>query len=238
MKPKIVKWIRGRIKEARAKGVVLGLSGGLDSSVVAALAKEAVGKKRLLALIMPCGSSPADLRDARVIAKRLGIKTKLVDLSKIYGDFLKILPAAGKLAVYNLKPRLRMITLYYFANKLNYLVCGTGNKSELMTGYFTKFGDGGVDMLPLGGLLKTQVKKLAEELKIPRRIIEKAPSAGLWQGQTDEGEMGISYCELDDILERMEKNEKQILSKNKIDKVKAVIKGSGHKRQGPRICYI
>jgi NAD+ synthase len=104
------------------------------------------------------------------------------------------------LATANLKPRLRMATLYYYANKLNYLVIGTGNRSELAMGYFTKYGDGGVDLLPLGNLLKTKVRELAKELKVPQEIIDRPPSAGLWHGQTDEGEMGISYAELDNIL--------------------------------------
>jgi NAD+ synthase len=131
-----------------------------------------------------------------------------------------------------------MSVLYYFANKLNYLVCGTGNKSEIMLGYFTKHGDGATDILPIGDLLKRQVRRLAGESGIPTRIITKPPTAGLWPGQTDEGEMGISYPELDDILERLEKKNKQILSKEKLNKVKAMIKKSEHKREGPRICYI
>ncbi len=216
----------------------MGLSGGLDSSVVAALAKEAMGRKRLLALILPCKSQAQDVRDARLIAKKLNIKTKTVNLSNINNKFISILPKARGLAAANLKPRLRMLVLYYFANKLNYLVCGTGNKSELMTGYFTKHGDGATDILPIGDLTKTQVRRLAKELGIPKRIITKPPTAGLWPGQTDEGEMGITYPELDDILARFERKSKQVLSRNKVDKVKGMIRRSEHKRQGPRICYI
>jgi NAD+ synthase len=238
MKAKIIAWIRNQVKQARARGIVLGLSGGVDSSVVAALAKEAVGKNRLLALILPCHSQKQDLADARSVAKKLGIKTQTVDLSKIYDNFLKILPKANNLARMNLKPRLRMAILYYFANKLNYLVCGTGNKSELMAGYFTKHGDGATDILPIGYLLKRQVKVLAKELGIPKYIITKAPTAGLWPGQTDEGEMGITYAELDNILERLVQKRKQALAKNKVKQVMEMIQRSEHKRQGPRICYI
>jgi len=216
----------------------MGLSGGVDSAVVASLAKEAVGGKRFLALILSCRSQYQDLEDARVVAKKLGIQTRSVDLSGIYDNLIKILPKAGNLAKSNLKPRLRMSVLYYFANKLNYLVCGTGNKSEIMLGYFTKHGDGATDILPIGDLLKRQVRRLAGELGIPTRIITKPPSAGLWPGQTDEGEMGITYPELDDILERLEKKNKQMLSKEKLNKVRAMIKKSEHKREGPRICYI
>jgi NAD+ synthase len=131
-----------------------------------------------------------------------------------------------------------MIVLYYFAKKLNYLVCGTSNKSELMAGYFTKYGDGGSDIVPLGDLYKTQVRKLATELKIPEKIITKPPTAGLWPGQTDEGEMGITYPELDDILNRLEKKKKQILPKAKVDRVKQMVESSSHKRQPPAICKI
>lgn len=216
----------------------MGLSGGVDSSVVAALSREAVGAKRVLGLFMPCHSCPDDLTDAKSVARKLKIGTKLIDLSSIYDNLLKILPAGNKLALSNLKPRLRMLLLYYFANNLNYLVCGTGNKSELMMGYFTKHGDGATDILPIADLYKKQVRALARELKIPENIIIKPPTAGLWQGQTDEGEMGITYNELDDILSRMDHKQKQSASRDKINKVKRMIKKSEHKRQGPKICYI
>ena len=216
----------------------MGLSGGVDSAVVASLAKETVGRKRLLALILPCHSQAQDLEDAKMVAKKLKIKTRILDLSKIYDNLIKILPKTGNLAKSNLKPRLRMLILYYFANKLNYLVSGTGNKSEIMVGYFTKHGDGATDILPIGDLLKKQVRQLARELGIPTRIINKTPTAGLWPGQTDEREMGITYPELDEILERLEKKNGQMLSKEKVNKVKAMINRSGHKRQGPKICYI
>lgn len=238
MKNKIINWIRKQVREAGARGIVMGLSGGVDSSVVAALAKEAVGKNRVLALILPCHSQAHDLEDAKLVAKKLGIKTQALDLSKTYDSLTKILPKAGRLAQINLKPRLRMLTLYYFANKLNYLVCGTGNKSELMVGYFTKHGDGATDILPIGDLLKKEVRTLAKELGVPKHIIAKPPTAGLWPGQTDEGEMGITYSELDDILERIENKRKQIASGDKVNKVRQMIKGSEHKRQGPKICYV
>jgi NAD+ synthase len=238
MKKKIILWIKKQLKDSRTKGIVLGLSGGIDSAVVSALAKEAVGKKRVLALILPCQSQKEDLKDARLVTKTLGIKIEQIELSKIYNDLIKLLPKANNLALANLKPRLRMTVLYYFANKLNYLVCGTGNKSEIMVGYFTKHGDGATDILPIGDLTKTQVRVLAKELGIPQRIVNKPPTAGLWPGQTDEGEMGITYPELDDILGRLENKKRQIAYRAKVNKVKAMIKRSLHKRQGPKICYI
>jgi len=162
MRKKIVNWLKTQVKQAKAKGIVLGLSGGLDSSVVLALAKEAVGKSRVLALILPCESHPGDLKDAQLVARKLGITTKTIDLSKIGRDLLQVLPEANRLAAANLKPRLRMLVLYYFANKLNYLVCGTGNKSEIMTGYFCY--DENTRALTKEGL------KTYEELK-PRDVV-------------------------------------------------------------------
>lgn len=237
LKNKLVHWLRAKLKQAKAKGIVMGLSGGIDSAVVAALAKKAAGKGKLLVLILPCQSSRRDLKDAKLVAEKIGIRTKTIDLSSIYLLLLKKLPLGNRLAMANLKPRLRMAVLYFFANKLNYLVCGTGNKSELMIGYFTKHGDGATDILPIGDLLKRQVRILAKELGLPPRIIKKSPSAGLWRGQTDEREIGFLYDELDDILERLEKRKKQILSVAKVNKVKEMIKHSGHKRQGPAIYY-
>ncbi|MFH2070727.1 MAG: NAD(+) synthase [Elusimicrobiota bacterium] len=201
---KISTWILGKVKEAGAKGTITGLSGGLDSAVVALLCKKAVGKNHLC-LILPCESSRKDVSDAEHIARKFKLKTKTVNLTPIYRHFLKILPPARKIARGNLKARLRMITLYYFANKLNYIVSGTGNKSEIIMGYFTKYGDGGVDILPIGNILKRDVRKLACLLNVPEKIILKKPSAGLWQGQTDEGEMGITYDKLDSTINRMGK---------------------------------
>lgn len=226
------------MQEAGANGIVLGLSGGIDSAVVCALAKEAVGKDNLLGLFMPCHSHPQDLNDAKAVARKLGIKTRIVDLSKVYDSFLGVLPKADNLALANLRPRLRMSTLYYCANKFNYLVCGTGNKSELMAGYFTKYGDGGVDILPIADLYKRDVRGLAKELGIPEYIIIKAPTAGLWPGQTDEAEMGITYNELDDILYRLEHKQRQVVGKEKVARVKRMIVRSRHKRCMPGICKV
>ncbi len=238
MRKKIVAWLKKQVSLSQTKGIVLGLSAGIDSCAAASLAKEAAGKLKVLALILPVHSRVQDAQDALAFAKRLGIRTKTINLTEVYDNLLKVLPAGNGLSKMNLKPRLRMLVLYYFANKLNYLVCGTSNKSEIMTGYFTKYGDGASDILPLGDLLKKQVRALGKELGLPQHIINKIPSAGLKPGQTDEGEMGISYAELDDILERLENKRTQILSKDKINKVKGMIKRSEHKRLKPRICSI
>ncbi len=229
LKEEIVQWIKEKVKEARAKGIVVGLSGGIDSSVVASLSREAI-KEKVLGVIMPCQSSADDEHYALMVAERLQIKTEKVVLDSVYKEILKIFPPGNQLSKANLKPRLRMIVSYYFANNLNYLVAGTGNKSEITVGYFTKYGDGGADILPLGGLLKSEVRKLAKELNIPREIIERPPTAGLWKGQTDEGELGISYEELDRIIQGIELNNTKSLPLEKVTRVKELIKASQHKR--------
>jgi NAD+ synthase len=233
MRKKIVLWIKRQVSQAKARGVVLGLSGGLDSCVTAALAQEALGTNNVLGLLMPCHSQKRDGDDAGLFARKFKINTRVVDISGVYDNLIKLLPAADRMTQANLRPRLRMIVLYYFARKNNYLVCGTSNKSEIMAGYFTKFGDGASDIIPIGDLLKTQVRKLAQELKIPQLIIDKAPTAGLWPGQTDEGEMGITYPDLDDILNRLEKGKKQVLPAAKIKRAKELIRSSEHKRCKP-----
>jgi len=237
MQKQVINWLKAQVKAAKAKGVVLGLSGGLDSCVCAVLAKKALGRKNVLALLMPCHSQRQDLLDAKLICRKFGITAKTVDLTKAYDSLIMVLPPADRMTQANIKPRLRMVVLYYFSRKLNYLVCGTSNKSEITAGYFTKFGDGASDILPLGGLLKTQVRCLATEIGIPQKILDKAPTAGLWPGQTDEGEMGITYPELDEIITRIEQKKRQRLSKAKVEKAKELIRSSEHKRR-PAACFI
>lgn len=237
---KIVDWLKAMVREAGARGLVFGISGGLDSSVVAVLCKKAFPDDSL-GIIIPCYSNPLDLEDAQRVAEEFQIETKFVDLSDLLSElYLKLenKPYSDKevsIPAANLKPRLRMVTLYYLANKHNYLVVGTGNRSEIMMGYFTKYGDGGVDILPLGGLTKSEVKKLAKFLGIPAGIISKPPSAGLWEGQTDEAEMGITYNELDQIIMSIDKGETPEMPLAKIKKVKKAIGASDHKRSIPKI---
>jgi len=202
---KLIHWIRDRVKEAGAKGVLVGLSGGIDSAVLAILCERALPAK-VLSLNLPCYSNSEDEAHARLLAEKFAIPLKVIIMDEMYDNFLKILPqdkkytAADRLAKSNLKVRLRMLTLYYHANLMGYMVVGSSNKSELAVGYFTKWGDGGVDVMPLGNLVKQQVIELAEYLEVPRVIIDKPPSAGLWDGQTDEKEMGLTYKELDRFL--------------------------------------
>ena len=199
---KLITWLKDKVSSAGARGVVVGLSGGLDSSVTAVLARKAFGDN-ILGLIMPCFSSDQDLRDAELVAKKFAINYKIKNLDSLLKEMMKILEQdkekarEDSLAVANIKPRLRMTVLYYYAARQNYLVLGTDNWSEFKVGYFTKYGDGGVDLAPLGRLVKTEVRKLAQHLDIPERIINRTPSAGLWEGQTDEKEMGITYEQLD-----------------------------------------
>ncbi len=230
-------WIAERVREAKAEGIVVGLSGGVDSSLTAVLAKKALGDK-VLGLLMPCHSNPTDLEHAKLVAAKFDIETEYVDLSPVFDSLMASLPPGTDIAVANLKPRLRMATLYYFANGRNYLVAGTGNKSEIKVGYFTKYGDGGADILPLGDLLKTQVRELARQVGIPEEIITKPPSAGLWAGQTDEGEMGITYEELDSIISALEKGDTSGCDEAALERVKAMMAASEHKRHPIPICKL
>jgi len=202
---RLTDWIRDRVVTAACRGTVLGLSGGVDSAVVAVLCKRALPESTL-AVMMPCHSISQDEEHARLVADKFSIPTRLVVLDSVYDTLSGLLPDENKtpeamhLAKSNLKARLRMITLYYIANQLQYLVVGSSNRSELAIGYFTKYGDGGVDIAPLGNLVKSQVRDMATFLGIPCEIIDKPPSAGLWPGQTDEAELGLSYEEIDRYL--------------------------------------
>lgn len=197
---RLVDWLREEVAGAGARGVVFGMSGGIDSCVVAVLCRRAF-PDGVLGVLIPCHSIPEDAEHARLVADRFGIPTETVNIDAVYDALVSALPGAAgpdcRAATSNLKPRLRMATLYFFANRLNYLVVGGSNRCELGVGYFTKYGDAGVDLLPLGGLVKSQVRDLARHLEVHREIIDKPPSAGLWAGQTDEQEMGLSYDHLD-----------------------------------------
>ena len=226
----LVTWLVQRVQQAVAEGAVFGMSGGIDSAVVSVLCKKAFGDKAL-GLIMPCYSDENDELDARLVADKFGIECRTVVLDNIYDEFMKAVePTDNIMAKANIKPRLRMTTLYYYAAINNYLVVGSENKSELTVGYFTKHGDSGADLLPIANLVKSQVRELAAYLGIPQKIIEKAPAAGLWSGQTDEQEMGLTYQELDQYILTG-----RINSPEKEAKIKAMHQKSEHKRQMPQI---
>jgi len=227
---KIISWIRDQVNSAGKKGVIFGLSGGIDSALVAVLCKKAFPKDTM-ALILPCDSDPIDIVDAMEIIRKYNINYKKIDITPVYEQLLSLMNKNGsRMANANIKPRLRMIVLYYYSNILDYLVVGTGNKSEIHIGYFTKYGDGGVDILPIGNLLKSEVKSIATCLEIPERIVSKQPSAGLWKDQTDENEMGFSYEALDYFLANNDLEDKAV--KRKIVKMNL---RSTHKRKRPPI---
>jgi len=197
-----VEFIKSKILEANAKGIVFGNSGGKDSALCGILASKAC--ENVLGVIMPCESSlnyTSDLEDARKLASQFGIKEMIVDLTKTKQELVaSIKEPLTKEASININPRLRMTTLYAIAQKNNYLVMGTGNRSEIYLGYFTKWGDGAYDFNPIADLTATEVFEYLRYLNAPSSIIEKKPSASLYEGQTDEGELGITYKELDDFL--------------------------------------
>jgi NAD+ synthase len=196
----LVKFIGDSVQGAGAKGAVVGVSGGVDSAVVLGLCKRALPESTL-ALILPCHSDPLDKELALRVIQKFDVPWREVVLDRAYDEMMKALgESPSRLAMANVKARLRMIAWYYFANTHNYLVVGTGNRAELTMGYFTKYGDGGTDILPLGRLAKCQVRVMAEALGVPKEIIDRPPTAGLWPGQTDEGEMGITYEEIDRYL--------------------------------------
>ncbi len=225
----LTEWIKNHMASTGAKGAVLGISGGIDSAVLTGLLCRSIGKDNVMGVIMPCHSQSTDEEYALKLASAFGIKTYKVDLTETYdimvssinknGLALDTLPSA------NIKPRLRMTTLYAIAQQHGYLVCGGGNKDEIMYGYFTKYGDSGVDLLPMSDLLKGEVRALALHLGVPPDIIKRPPTAGLWEGQTDEAEMGLTYDDLDNYL-ATGKAEDRI--KEKIEKA---IARSEHKRK-------
>ncbi|WP_456394477.1 NAD+ synthase [Thermococcus sp.] len=238
---KLVSFIREKVEEANASGVVVGVSGGVDSATTAFLAVKVLGKEKVLGLIMPYYENQ-DVEDAKLVCEALGINYKIINIKPVVDAFEKSFDfEPDKITRGNIMVRTRMILLYAYANQYNLLVLGTSNKSELLTGYYTKWGDGASDYAPLINLYKMEVWEIAKRLGVPERIIKKKPTAGLWIGQTDEDELCISYKLLDEILYRLVdlKMPKEKIAEElniPIEKVKYVenlIKKSEHKRKLP-----
>jgi NAD+ synthase len=216
------------------KGIVIGLSGGLDSSLCAALCCRAVSPERVLGIIMPSRVTFAqDIEDATGLAESLGIGCRLIDIEPVL-DAYRRTPGFEEtpVAMGNLMARTRMAYLYYTSNREDRIVCGTSNRTESLLGYFTKFGDGAGDIEPIIHLYKTEVYDLARHLGIPDKILKKPPSAGLWPGQRDEEEIGIDYPTLDAALQNLERNG-WISSKEVEEKVLSMVRASEHKRVSP-----
>jgi len=233
-----VEWLREQVEQSKTNGLVVGVSGGIDSALCSFLIKKAFPDNSL-GLIMPCDSNPQDREDALKVVKACGLKHLEIDLTDIHKNLFT--EVQTKLEIFNnnqlnlslsqanLKARLRMSTLYAVANALNYLVVGTDNAAELYTGYFTKYGDGGVDIVPIARLTKREVRFWAKEVGVPQEIIDKPPTAGLWKDQTDEAEMGTTYNIIDDFLDGKEIPDKDRLIIEKLHN------NSQHKRQNPTL---
>ncbi|MEN6325673.1 MAG: NAD(+) synthase [Syntrophomonas sp.] len=243
MKPELVvqhlvDWLQAKVKEAGASGLVLGVSGGVDSAVAAVLAQKAFPND-CMALLLPCESSISDRMDSQALVEKFNIRYRIIDLDNPYRllstqfeSYLKFDGAKGRLLRGNIKSRLRMMGLYYSAQARNYLVLGTSNKSEISVGYATKYGDSGVDIQVLGDLLKKEVYELARYLEVPQSIIDKPPSGGLWCGQTDEAELGFTYEQLDNYLST------GTAEPESLKMIQSRINSSQHKRNVPPIAVI
>jgi NAD+ synthase len=241
-KEKIDKFIREYLYDAGFRKGIIGLSGGLDSSVSAYLSAEALGKANVISVILPYKTTPLNsIHDAELVSQKLGIKSYTLDITPMVDSYFKTYEKdATPLRKGNFMARIRMCVLYDLSAKQQALVIGTGNKTEIYLGYFTQFGDGACALEPIGHLYKTEVRELAKLLGVPKHIIEKTPSAGLWPGQTDEGELGITYEKADEILYRivdqgLKEDEivKQGFDAKDVQHIKSLIKNSQFKRQLP-----
>ena len=238
-------FIRQKVEESGATGVVVGLSGGIDSAVVAVLCASAIGPEKVLTIYMPSAVSPVeDEKDAKELSLKFGMGHKVIDIEPAIDGFRSMLPELkdNKCLLGNCMARCRMTVLYDQAKLANRLVMGTSNKSELLVGYFTKFGDGGADFCPIGDLYKTEVRQLARKIGVPEKLTQKVPSACLWEGQTDEGELGICYDELDVVLFGIENGmelediaRQNMIPEEKVEMVWKLHLSSTHKRKMPLI---
>lgn len=231
----ITSWIKSIVDNAGADGVVLGLSGGVDSAVLCGLCAKAIKPDEVLGVVMPCYSDWQDQADAMKVVVKFGVRYVIFNLDSVFDAFKYWVQYSTKdsgqqkVSDGNLKARLRMTTLYYIANQWNYLVAGSDDRSENYVGYFTKYGDGASDFAPLSNLTKAEVRELAKELGVPESVINKPSSPGLWEGQTAEGELGISYKEIDAFLVGGE------VPTDVRDKIELKHKNTEHKRLMPHI---
>ena len=240
---RITRFIREYVEKSGADGIVMGLSGGVDSNTIAALSSLSISGERVIGLLLPEQETynQKDIDDAMVVARKFGLKTQVCDISPVLESFYKSIPIfdqTDKICKGNIKARTRMIYLYYYANKLNRIVCGSSDKSETMMGYFTKWGDVAADISPIMDLYKTQVRKLAEHLGVPKELATKQSTPALWPAQFAETELGIKYETLDLILYGLERfmDQEDIASQLKVDKtvvtkVKNKWLGAEHKRR-------
>lgn len=230
---RIEQLVRHAFWEVGVEGVVVGVSGGVDSAVAAAVCAKALGPDAVLGLSLPSGvSAPEDLEDATELCNRLGCEHRVVSIEPVLEAY-RALPGfqANPYLFGNLMARTRMAVLYYYANRDRRLVCGTSNRTEYLLGYSTKWGDSAADLQPLLHLYKREVYQLARELELPARILEKPPSAGLWLGQRDEDELGLSYAAIDEALAALATHNWQAETPVE-ERVLARVKASGHKRRG------
>jgi NAD+ synthase len=236
---KITRFISSQVKSRKKNGIVIGLSGGIDSSVCVILACRALTSHSIIGLSMPEKhvTPQEDLQNVRSLAKELKIRYREIDIER-GKKFLLRKPVKDKLAGGNFSARIRMSLLYYHAATNNLLVLGTADKSELMIGYFTKFGDAGADIFPIGELYKSQVRLLGKELQLPEQILQRPSSPGFWKGQLAEKEIGVPYGEIDRILESYLRNRWNTgeFSPRKIKLVTDMIKKNQHKKGDTPIC--
>jgi NAD+ synthase len=230
---RIEQMIRYATWQSGLESIVIGVSGGIDSAVTAALCCRAIGSDRVLGLTLPTSvTSPVDIDDASDLCRTLGMDHRILSIEPVLESYRKMPGFVDtEYLVGNLMARTRMAVLYYYANRDGRLVCGTSNRTEYLVGYCTKYGDNAADLQPILHLYKTEIYEYARDLEIPRSIISKTPSAGLWAGQSDEAEIGLSYSEIDGALRSLEKNAWK--STNAIeDRVLSLVRKSEHKRIG------